>query len=207
MILIHDLDTHTTHGTAKMLYNVKAIQNDFSTRKKLFSQVIIGTKHIHSNNFHSTSDSSIVSKKVISDDSLCSTFKNSDDTEIIKILCNETHLSFCKGIFVPRHNLRKARKIRLKVKVIELANDSWSWNRQLMSNIGHGSFFNQLLSNLLVDDTRYLVIFLDERGFSDHHFRALIALKTAFSKEDSSRHTSRFKVRNLRRFLKVIFLH
>ena len=62
-----------------------------------------------------------------------------------------------------------------------------------MSNIGHGSFFNQLLSNLLVDDTRYLVIFLDERGFSDHHFRALIALKTAFSKEDSSRHTSRFK--------------
>ena len=23
--LIHDLDTHTTHGTAKMLYNVKAI--------------------------------------------------------------------------------------------------------------------------------------------------------------------------------------
>ena len=30
MKLIHDLATHTTHGTAKMLYNVKEIQHDFS---------------------------------------------------------------------------------------------------------------------------------------------------------------------------------
>ncbi|CWA77145.1 Uncharacterised protein [Streptococcus pneumoniae] len=37
MKLIHDLDTHTTHSTAKMLYNVKAIKNDFSTREKLSS--------------------------------------------------------------------------------------------------------------------------------------------------------------------------
>ncbi|CZE35514.1 Uncharacterised protein [Streptococcus pneumoniae] len=37
MKLIHDLDTHTTHSTAKMLYNVKAIQHDFSTREKLSS--------------------------------------------------------------------------------------------------------------------------------------------------------------------------
>ena len=76
-----------------------------------------------------------------------------------------------------------------------------------MGNIGHRSFFNQLLSNLLVDDTRDLVILLDEGSLSDHHFRALIALESTFSKEDSSRHTSRFKVRNFRRFLKVIFLH
>ncbi|VNW21245.1 Uncharacterised protein [Streptococcus pneumoniae] len=31
--LIHDLDTHTTHSTAKMLYNMKAIKNDFSIRE------------------------------------------------------------------------------------------------------------------------------------------------------------------------------
>ncbi|VKK18894.1 Uncharacterised protein [Streptococcus pneumoniae] len=33
MKLIHDLDTHTTHSTAKMLYNMKAIKNDFSIRE------------------------------------------------------------------------------------------------------------------------------------------------------------------------------
>ncbi|COA92195.1 transposase [Streptococcus pneumoniae] len=31
------LNTHTTHSTAKMLYNVKAIQHDFSTWEKLSS--------------------------------------------------------------------------------------------------------------------------------------------------------------------------
>ncbi|VLX66621.1 Uncharacterised protein [Streptococcus pneumoniae] len=115
MKLIHDLDTHTTHSTAKMLYNVKA---------KLFSQVIVRTKHIHRNDFHLTTNGSIVAKKVISDDSLCSAFKNSDNIKIIKILRNETHLSLSEGILIPRHNLWKPRKIMLKVKVIELANDS-----------------------------------------------------------------------------------
>ena len=50
--------------------------------------------------------------------------KNSDNIELIKMLSNETHLSLGEGTLVPGHNLRKARKIRLKVKVIELANDS-----------------------------------------------------------------------------------
>ena len=59
----------------------------------------------------------------------------------------------------------------------------------------------------MLDDTRDLVIFLDERGLGDRHFRAMIALKTTLFQKDSSRHTSRFEVRNLRRFLKVIFLH
>ncbi|VLB93434.1 Uncharacterised protein [Streptococcus pneumoniae] len=115
MKLIHDLDTHTTHSTAKMLYNVKA---------KLFSQAIVRAKHIHSNNFDATSDGSIIFKKVISDDSLCSSLKNSDDIEIVKILRNEAHLSLCKSILIPRHNLRKTRKIMFKVKVIELTNNS-----------------------------------------------------------------------------------
>ena len=35
----------------------------------------------------------------------------------------------------------------------------------------------------------------------------MMALETTFSKENYSRHTSSFKVRNFRRFLKVIFLH
>ena len=76
-----------------------------------------------------------------------------------------------------------------------------------MGNIGHRSLFNQLLSNLLVDDTRDLVIFLDERSLCDHHFRALIALESTLFQKYSGRHTSRFKIRNLRRILKIIFLH
>ena len=61
-------------------------------KAKLFRQVIIRTKHIHGNNFHLTSDCSIISKKLISYDSLCSPLKNSDDIEFIKILRNETPL-------------------------------------------------------------------------------------------------------------------
>jgi len=61
---------------------------------------------------------------MISDDRLCSSLKNSDDIEIVKILRNETHLSLGKGVLIPRHSLLKPRKIMLKVKVIELANDS-----------------------------------------------------------------------------------
>ncbi|SNJ00498.1 Uncharacterised protein [Streptococcus pneumoniae] len=93
MKLIHDLDTHTTHSTAKMLYNVKA---------KLFSQAIVRAKHIHSNNFDATSDGSIIFKKVISDDSLCSSLKNSDDIEIVKILRNEAHLHLPIETVTPR---------------------------------------------------------------------------------------------------------
>ena len=61
---------------------------------------------------------------MITYDSLCSTFKNSDDIEIVKTLRNETHISLSEGILVPRHNLREVRKIRLKTEVIELADDS-----------------------------------------------------------------------------------
>ena len=95
-----------------------------NSKAKLFSQVVVRTKHIHSNDFDATSDGSIIFKKVISDDSLCSTFKNSDDIEIIKILRNEAHLSLSEGILVPGHNLRKSAKIILKVKIIELTNNS-----------------------------------------------------------------------------------
>ena len=66
-----------------------------------------------------------------------------------------------------------------------------------MGNISHRSFFNQLFSNLLVDDVRYLVILFDDGSHNDYYFRALIALKTALSKKNSSRHASRFKIRNL----------
>ena len=66
----------------------------------------------------------MVAKKVISDDSLCSTLKNSDNIEIVKILRNETHLSLGKGVLIPRHSLWKMRKISLKTEVIEFADDS-----------------------------------------------------------------------------------
>ena len=84
--LIHDLDTNTTHSTAEMLDNVKAVENDFSVRKKFSGNIVVGAKHIHSNDFHLTANGSIVAQKVISDDSLCSAFKNSDDVEIIQNL-------------------------------------------------------------------------------------------------------------------------
>ena len=51
------------------------------------------------------------------------------------------------------------------------------------------------------------MIFLVEGSLRDYHFRTMIALETAFSKENSGKHTSCFKVRNFRRFLKVILLH
>ena len=51
------------------------------------------------------------------------------------------------------------------------------------------------------------MIFLDEGSLSNHHFWTMIALESTLSKENSSRHTSCFEVRDLRRFLKVIFLH
>ena len=95
-----------------------------NSKAKLFSQVIVRTKHIHSNDFHLTTNSSIVAQKMISYDILCSALKNSDDIEIIKILRNETHLSLSKSVLIPGHNLGKARKIILKTEVIELANDS-----------------------------------------------------------------------------------
>ena len=90
----------------------------------MFSQVIVRTKHIHRNDFHLTTNSSIVAQKVISDDSLCSAFKDSDDIEVIRILRNKAHFSLSEGILIPRHNLGKLRKIMFKMEVTELSNDS-----------------------------------------------------------------------------------
>ena len=77
-------------------------------------------------------------KKVISDDSLCSTLKNSYDTEIVKILLNEPHLHLpiqtvthltvltSKGIisgkWLKLHSKWKSLSLRMTVEV-EMA--SW----------------------------------------------------------------------------------
>ena len=63
-----------------------------NSKEKLSSQGIVGIKHIHSNDFHMTANSFIVSKKVISDDILCPALKNSNDVEFVKILSNEIYL-------------------------------------------------------------------------------------------------------------------
>ena len=104
-----------------MLDNVKAVENDFSVRKKFSGNIVVGAKHIHSNDFHLTTNGSIVAQKVISDDSLCSAFKDSDDIEVIRILRNKAHFSLSEGRLIPGHNLRKTRKIMLKTEVIELS--------------------------------------------------------------------------------------
>ncbi len=63
-----------------------------NSKAKLLGQVIVRTKHIHSNDFHLTTNGFIVAQKVISDDSLCSALKNSGDIELVKILRNKAHL-------------------------------------------------------------------------------------------------------------------
>ena len=114
-------------------------------KAKLFSQVVVRAKHIHRNDFHLTTNGSIVAKKVIPDDSLCSAFKDSDDIELIKILRNETHLhlpietvtpltvSTSQGIVSGRRERsclkRKSLSLRMTVDVG-------------MTNISHRSFFN-----------------------------------------------------------------
>ena len=91
-----------------------------NSKAKSFSQVM----DIHRNDFHLIANGSIVSQEVISDNNLCSSFKNSDDIELFKILSNEAHFSLSEGILVPRHNLRKSVKVMFKVKVIELSDNS-----------------------------------------------------------------------------------
>ena len=90
--------------------------------------MIVRTKHIHSYDFHSSSDDSIVTEKVISDDSLYSALKNSENIKLVKVLSNETHLHFpietatpLTYLNVPGHNLRHMAKIMLKVKTIEFS--------------------------------------------------------------------------------------
>ncbi len=71
-------------------------------KAKLFSQVIVRTKHIHSNDFDATSDGSIILKKMISDDGLCSALKNNYDIELIKVLSNKAHLYLPIETVTPR---------------------------------------------------------------------------------------------------------
>lgn len=63
--LIHDLDAKAAHSTAEILYNVKAIEDDFSRRKEFLSDVVVGAKHVHCNDFHSISDLSRITKEMI----------------------------------------------------------------------------------------------------------------------------------------------
>ena len=77
-----------------------------------------------------------------------------------------------------------------------------------MSNIGQRSLFNQLLSNFLINDTRDLMIFFTRGVSVTVYFRALIVnLKRRFLRRILVGIPVVFEVRNLRRFLKVIFLH
>ena len=63
--LIHDLDAKAVHSPAEMLYNVKAVEDDFSRRKEFSGNVVVGAKHVHSNDFDLVSDLSGIAQKVI----------------------------------------------------------------------------------------------------------------------------------------------
>ena len=90
--LIHDLNTNTTHSPAQVLDNVKTIQNDFSAWKKLSSQVMVGTEHVHCNDLDATSHLSGITKEMIANSHLCPSVEDWDDLERVKILRNEAHL-------------------------------------------------------------------------------------------------------------------
>ena len=77
--LIHNLNTDTVYSSTKMLHDMKAVEYNFCIRKKLFSKLIIGTKHIHGNHFDPISNLSRIAKKVVSDGCLGSSVENGDD--------------------------------------------------------------------------------------------------------------------------------
>ena len=68
--LIHNLDAKTVHSPAEMLDNMKAIENDFSIWKKFSSNIVVGTKHVHGNDFHATSYLSRIPKEMIANSCL-----------------------------------------------------------------------------------------------------------------------------------------
>src|SRR5699024_8604527 len=49
--LIHDLNTDTVNNKTKVLHDMKTIEYNFCIRKKMFSKLIIETRHIHGNHF------------------------------------------------------------------------------------------------------------------------------------------------------------
>src|SRR5699024_2238996 len=77
--LIHDLNTDTVPSTSMVLYDMKAIEYNFCIPKKLFSKLIIGTKHIHGNHFDLISNLSRIAWRVVSDGCLSSSVENGDD--------------------------------------------------------------------------------------------------------------------------------
>ncbi len=102
-------------------------------------------------------------------DSLCSALKNSDDIRLFKILRNKTRLSIVKAY--SSQDIISGQTINvLKTEVIEFANDSWSWNRQLMGNVSHEVFSIGFWAIFWLM-TRIWWFFLTI-SLSDHHFRA-----------------------------------
>ena len=74
--LIHDLDAKTVHSPAQVLYNVKTIQNAFRRREELSGDVVVGTKHVHDNDFNAVSDLSGIAQKVIANGCLRSSVED-----------------------------------------------------------------------------------------------------------------------------------
>ena len=77
--LIHDLNADTVHSTAEVLYDMKAVKDDFGMRKKLFSQLVVWTKHVHSDNFNAVSSLSGIAYEVVSNRGLRASIEDRDD--------------------------------------------------------------------------------------------------------------------------------
>ncbi|CRT37209.1 Uncharacterised protein [Streptococcus equi subsp. equi] len=100
---VHDLSTDTVHGTSQMLHNVETIKDNLSVWEKHLSQVVIGGKHIHGDEFNVVSDLPRISQEVVANDSFRPSIQNSDDVVGVKVLSNKAHLALLKGIFIPGH--------------------------------------------------------------------------------------------------------
>ena len=106
-----------------MLYNVKAIQNDFSRRKELSGDVVVGAKHVHSNDFNAVSDLSRITKEMIANGCLRSSVEDCYDLERVKILRNEVHLALLEAVFIPRHVSWKVVEVRFKLEFFQFTNN------------------------------------------------------------------------------------
>ena len=92
-----------------MLDNVKAVENDFSVWKSFFSNIVVWSKLVHCNDFHTTSNLSGIMKEMIANSHLSPPIQDSYDLSGIKILCNEAHFTFLEAVFIPRHVSWKER--------------------------------------------------------------------------------------------------
>ena len=91
------MDAKTVRSPAEMLYNVKAVEDNFRRRKEFSGTIVVWAKHVHCNDFDLVSDFSGIAQEVIANGCLSPSVEDCDDLERVKILSNEAHLSLLEA--------------------------------------------------------------------------------------------------------------